>query len=455
MRIHLSVKDLDAFIEGNVSAREREKIKLHLNECSICRAKYGILLDTENYLAEEDYIDDMFTERVMNSLKKGEYKSAGNKTLIKRRSILKPVLSLILVCAFVGTAFYFGTKYDSIKRNTATQPDRSQETQITKTPADTPVPTVRIETVNLTLYFPNQSAEFVVPVQRRVEIKNGEKIEEVVFRELQKGPEGDGRNTVIPEGTKLLSSEVRDGVCYLNLSKEFVENNPGGSAFENVLINSVVNSLTELPEIKKVQFLIEGEKREVYSHMVFDEPFERNESIIRTAENTPEAIERSIRELGFKVLTAFRDKDMQTLSQYVHPDKGVRFSPYTYVELERDVVISKEEIKTLLESDKVYTWGLYDGSGEPIELTFSEYLSRFVYDRDFINADEIIYDVRYDRGNTINNVFEVYKGSHVIEYYFSGNEEYGGMDWKSLKLVFEEKEGKWYLVGVVHDEWTI
>jgi len=29
------------------------------------------------------------------------------------------------------------------------------------------------------------------------------------------------------------------------------------------------------------------------------------------------------------------------------------------------------------------------------------------------------------------------------------------MDWRSLKLVFKEKDGNWYLVGVVHDEWTI
>jgi len=29
------------------------------------------------------------------------------------------------------------------------------------------------------------------------------------------------------------------------------------------------------------------------------------------------------------------------------------------------------------------------------------------------------------------------------------------MDWKSLRLVFKERNGKFFLVGIGHDEWTI
>ncbi len=43
-----------------------------------------------------------------------------------------------------------------------------------------------------------------------------------------------------------------------------------------------------------------------------------------------------------------------------------------------------------------------------------------------------------------------------IEYHFSGfEEEYGGMDWVSLRLVFVQEGGQWYLVGLVNDRWTI
>lgn len=457
MKIHLSVEDIDSFLEGNVTDKEREKIKLHLEECRFCREKFGILLDMENYLREEDYIDDAFTERVMYKLKENKYADKGSKSVMRGKGILKPVFSGVLICIFIGAAFYFGTKYNSLfnnRHNAATEPEVQPTVRATQAPVEIDPAPEEIKPVKVTLYFPDSNAEYVVPEYRTLRIKDHENIEEVVFRYLMEGPKEPGKESVIPEGTKLLSAEVRDGICYLNLSKEFVENNPGGSAYEIVLINSIVNSLTELPYIEKVQFLIEGEKRDVYNHLVFSEPFERNESIIRIPE-TSEETEEKIRELGVKVLEAFKSKDMQSLSGYVHPDKGVRFSPYTYVETEKDVVISKEELSTLPDGDKVFNWGFYDGSGEPIELTFEEYMSRFIYDYDFLNADEVLYDTKTDRGNTINNVFEVYPGSHVLEYHYKGTAEYDGMDWRSLKLVFEEKDGTWYLVGVVHDEWTI
>jgi hypothetical protein len=43
-----------------------------------------------------------------------------------------------------------------------------------------------------------------------------------------------------------------------------------------------------------------------------------------------------------------------------------------------------------------------------------------------------------------------------VEYYFPGFEaQYEGMDWKSLRLVFEQHQGSWKLVGIIHNEWTI
>ena len=42
-----------------------------------------------------------------------------------------------------------------------------------------------------------------------------------------------------------------------------------------------------------------------------------------------------------------------------------------------------------------------------------------------------------------------------MEYHFKGMDaQQGGMDWRSLRLVLEAHNGAWYLVGIVHDEWT-
>jgi len=47
---------------------------------------------------------------------------------------------------------------------------------------------------------------------------------------------------------------------------------------------SIVNTMTELPGIEKVQFLIEGQKQDAYIHVAFSEPFKRNNSIIQRAQ---------------------------------------------------------------------------------------------------------------------------------------------------------------------------
>ncbi len=104
-----------------------------------------------------------------------------------------------------------------------------------------------------------------------------------ILEELIKGPaKGSGLKPTIPEGTKLLLPvNIEASVATVNLSKEFVDNHPGGKAAERMTIYSIVNSLTELVDIQKVEFLIEGKSREEYKgSFQFNMPFPRNEPLI-------------------------------------------------------------------------------------------------------------------------------------------------------------------------------
>ena len=112
-----------------------------------------------------------------------------------------------------------------------------------------------------------------------MEIKGS--VEETIFEELKKGPKNEGLYGVIPEGTRLLSIHAEDGVCTVDLSEEFVSNQPGGTAAESITINSIVNTLTELEHIDSVQFRIEGNVREVLVHHALDRPIKRNENVIK------------------------------------------------------------------------------------------------------------------------------------------------------------------------------
>lgn len=169
-----------------------------------------------------------------------------------------------------------------------------------------------------------------------------------------------------------------------------------------------------------------------------------------------EKSDEQLRVASIQTLGALKNKNMGYLSTLAHPEKGIRFSPYSTIDMENDVVLSAEEIKNILADSRSFVWGRYDGTGEEINKPFMEYFDEFVYDRDFLNAEEQAKNESIGSGNSINNLETVYQDAQYYEYHFPGfNPGFGGMDWVSLRLVFEEYKGEWYLVGIVHDQWTI
>lgn len=154
-------------------------------------------------------------------------------------------------------------------------------------------------------------------------------------------------------------------------------------------------------------------------------------------------------------VAALRDQDWSALAQMVHPRHGVRFSPYGYVNADGDLVWGAAELPGLAAGGATHRWGAFDGSGDPIAMTFPEYYSRFIYDADFAAAPDVAANQRIGQGNTLHNLPSVYPDADFVEYHFPGfDPKYEGMDWRSLRLVFEREGGEWYLVGIVHDEWT-
>jgi hypothetical protein len=165
----------------------------------------------------------------------------------------------------------------------------------------------------------------------------------------------------------------------------------------------------------------------------------------------------SIAALGDKVLQALKAKDMPRLATLVHPEHGVRFSPWPYVHVESDKRFSRGAVAKLWTDTTRYSWGAADGTGDPITLPFAQYSARFVFDEDFTQAPRrAISSEPLRHGNTPSNLRAVYPGAAWIEYHFPGfDPRYDGMDWKSLWLVFRKYREEWLLVGIVHGRWTI
>ncbi len=156
--------------------------------------------------------------------------------------------------------------------------------------------------------------------------------------------------------------------------------------------------------------------------------------------------------------------DMTALAQYIHPKRGVRFTAETFVRTKAgddgtpsDTVVYADQVSDLYSGTKTKTWGIAEGSGQPIVLTFAQYLAKYVADHDYRTATDVRWNHVMDRGSSMDNAKQVYPNAKIIEYHFDGFEpQYDGMDWASLRLVLSQDAAtkRWYLVGVIHDHWT-
>lgn len=163
-----------------------------------------------------------------------------------------------------------------------------------------------------------------------------------------------------------------------------------------------------------------------------------------------------LKSLTKKTFLLIKNHNYQALDSLIHPEKGIRFSPYASIS-EADKKFSKEEFALLFTKNKnqKYTWGAYDGSGDPIILTAPEYFKKFVYDAKFENPEKLELNKTIGKGNTVNNIHTFYKDEDFTESYFSGSKQKEGLDWKSIRLIFKQIDGQYYLIGIVHDQWTI
>lgn len=139
----------------------------------------------------------------------------------------------------------------------------------------------RKDSIKVELYFSDENAMGLCKEERYIEVNEKQSVEMRIVEELIKGPENEKLVKDIPEETKINDIKTENGICYVDLSKEFISKHNGGSTGELLTIYAIVNSLTELDYVKQVQFLIDGVKEtSLAGHVDFSKTFERDESRI-------------------------------------------------------------------------------------------------------------------------------------------------------------------------------
>jgi hypothetical protein len=149
-------------------------------------------------------------------------------------------------------------------------------------------------------------------------------------------------------------------------------------------------------------------------------------------------------------LEALREKRWDAFAALVHPERGICFTPYPE---KCRATLTRQRFLELARSGKPNVWGEYDGSGEPMRLSWREYYDKFVYDRDFARAP-VTKMGNVMRGSMVYDIAKDYPNSRVVEFHFPSTDA-GSPDWASLRLVFEPAGDRWALVLVQHDAWSI
>jgi hypothetical protein len=155
------------------------------------------------------------------------------------------------------------------------------------------------------------------------------------------------------------------------------------------------------------------------------------------------------------VMQALQARDMRALARFVSPLQGLRFSPSAHLSAS-DAVFTGDALISQWGSKETYTWGLEEGSGRPIVLTFRQYFDRYVYDRDFAKAPDVATNILRRGPTTLpSNVSEVYPNAAFVDYHFPGfDPACQGMDWETLRLVFDQEQGQHCLIAIIHDQYS-
>ncbi len=113
----------------------------------------------------------------------------------------------------------------------------------------------------LTLYYASADGQKLIREKRTAYYSSNIALEKLVMEYLLESPQTDGAQSAIPAETKILNIAVSDGICYVNLDSNFLATMDNVSS--QVSVYAIVNSLTELPGISKVQISVEGEVENV------------------------------------------------------------------------------------------------------------------------------------------------------------------------------------------------
>lgn len=173
-----------------------------------------------------------------------------------------------------------------------TKPNVKPETKPeTQKPADTPIKNTENQpaknekteqSMNVKVYYPDDSGMKLVEVEREIIVDDSIDKYTAAVETLMEEPTEENLTRIFPKNAAIRSVTVRDGLATVDFDGSILKGFVGGSTGEEFLIGSIVDTLTNFPEVKRVKFLVDGKEIETLSgHMDLSTPLERMNTLTK------------------------------------------------------------------------------------------------------------------------------------------------------------------------------
>ena len=124
------------------------------------------------------------------------------------------------------------------------------------------------------LYYGNEDSSNLKECDVMENYTGEESKEEFIVKRLIEGPDEKGYNRIFSKDIKLISVMTTDNICYVNFNSNFLTEQIVGSP--ELAIYSIVNSLSELNYVHKVQIMVNGDTNVSFKGVKLDNAFIRN-----------------------------------------------------------------------------------------------------------------------------------------------------------------------------------
>ena len=132
--------------------------------------------------------------------------------------------------------------------------------------------------ITINVYYADKNGEYLIGEARIISGTN-KYIDAIA--EMMKEPIDSSLVRLIPETTKINGVVFKDGVVRVDLSKNFVDDRFVSESMDILLVYSIVNTLTEFPDVNSVEFFVDGVKLDVLGMLDLQEPLFRRSDLIK------------------------------------------------------------------------------------------------------------------------------------------------------------------------------